>query len=121
GQNQPRRDDFGLKIGKLSHRTSIKDGLGRHIGSCGPLNRNFLRIKKLMDGHFKVWNEKNIKLLSSFSNTLTNENAVIFKQFIKARNAGFLSRVRAFSGMKLYRQTGFGNAGLIIAVLLKKL
>ncbi|WP_251363054.1 restriction endonuclease, partial [Escherichia coli] len=35
------RDDFGLKIGKLSHRTSIKDGLGRHIGSCGPLNRNF--------------------------------------------------------------------------------
>ncbi|WP_460593313.1 hypothetical protein, partial [Escherichia coli] len=25
-----------------SHRTSIKDGLGRHIGSCGPLNRNFL-------------------------------------------------------------------------------
>ncbi|WP_250185666.1 flagellin, partial [Escherichia coli] len=41
GQNQPRRDDFGLKIGKLSHRTSIKDGLGRHIGSCGPLNRNF--------------------------------------------------------------------------------
>ncbi|MEB8248743.1 fimbrial protein, partial [Escherichia coli] len=41
-QNQPRRDDFGLKIGKLSHRTSIKDGLGRHIGSCGPLNRNFL-------------------------------------------------------------------------------
>ncbi|WP_310585955.1 nucleotide-binding domain containing protein, partial [Klebsiella pneumoniae] len=31
-----------LKIGKLSHRTSIKDGLGRHIGSCGPLNRNFL-------------------------------------------------------------------------------
>ncbi|MEP8693889.1 hypothetical protein ABKW14_07465, partial [Enterobacter roggenkampii] len=43
GQNQPRRDDFGLKIGKLSHRTSIKDGLGRHIGSCGPLNRNFLK------------------------------------------------------------------------------
>ncbi|MEI9755713.1 LuxR C-terminal-related transcriptional regulator, partial [Enterobacter hormaechei] len=42
-QNQPRRDDFGLKIGKLSHRTSIKDGLGRHIGSCGPLNRNFLK------------------------------------------------------------------------------
>ncbi|MBS3678125.1 hypothetical protein, partial [Klebsiella quasipneumoniae] len=45
GQNQPRRDDFGLKIGKLSHRTSIKDGLGRHIGSCGPLNRNFLSKK----------------------------------------------------------------------------
>ncbi|WP_209304083.1 hypothetical protein, partial [Escherichia coli] len=44
-QNQPRRDDFGLKIGKLSHRTSIKDGLGRHIGSCGPLNRNFLSYK----------------------------------------------------------------------------
>ncbi|WP_221178103.1 hypothetical protein, partial [Klebsiella pneumoniae] len=27
-----------------SHRTSIKDGLGRHIGSCGPLNRNFPRM-----------------------------------------------------------------------------
>ncbi|MGE2821533.1 catecholate siderophore receptor CirA, partial [Escherichia coli] len=30
-----------------SHRTSIKDGLGRHIGSCGPLNRNFLSIRGL--------------------------------------------------------------------------
>lgn len=91
------------------------------IGSNTTMSARFIRIKKLMDGHFKVWNEKNIKLLSSFSSTLTNENAVIFKQFIKARNAGFLSRVRAFAGMKLYRQTGFGNAGLIIAVLLKKL
>ncbi|WP_449769203.1 hypothetical protein, partial [Klebsiella pneumoniae] len=45
---QPRRDDFGLKIGKLSHRTSIKDGLGRHIGSCGPLNRNFLKVPVTM-------------------------------------------------------------------------
>ncbi|MCS0661474.1 diguanylate cyclase, partial [Escherichia coli] len=49
GQNQPRRDDFGLKIGKLSHRTSIKDGLGRHIGSCGPLNRNFLKSQIPVD------------------------------------------------------------------------
>ncbi|MDU7406800.1 MAG: phage tail protein [Citrobacter portucalensis] len=35
-----------MKIGKLSHRTSIKDGLGRHIGSCGPLNRNFPKVKR---------------------------------------------------------------------------
>ncbi|RWS57152.1 hypothetical protein, partial [Klebsiella pneumoniae] len=62
GQNQPRRDDFGLKIGKLSHRTSIKDGLGRHIGSCGPLNRNFLSsfndvVRELEDvyGHQELW------------------------------------------------------------------
>ncbi|MDR9941941.1 hypothetical protein KBU53_12680, partial [Enterobacter hormaechei subsp. xiangfangensis] len=60
GQNQPRRDDFGLKIGKLSHRTSIKDGLGRHIGSCGPLNRNFpnsvILLKKIRDwdGRFEM-------------------------------------------------------------------
>ncbi|MFM4358806.1 hypothetical protein AB8S91_19550, partial [Klebsiella pneumoniae] len=45
-----RRDDFGLKIGKLSHRTSIKDGLGRHIGSCGPLNRNFLNLANFVVG-----------------------------------------------------------------------
>ncbi|MGU4394509.1 hypothetical protein ACVUSH_19350, partial [Escherichia coli] len=41
---------FGLKIGKLSHRTSIKDGLGRHIGSCGPLNRNFLNENHAIKG-----------------------------------------------------------------------
>ncbi|MEI9757300.1 hypothetical protein V5029_25390, partial [Enterobacter hormaechei] len=61
-QNQPRRDDFGLKIGKLSHRTSIKDGLGRHIGSCGPLNRNFLNT---------LWKEKDeqiAKIKSSYKN-----------------------------------------------------
>ncbi|WP_265524712.1 CoA transferase, partial [Providencia rustigianii] len=54
GQNQPRRDDFGLKIGKLSHRTSIKDGLGRHIGSCGPLNRNFPREKTGKGAHVDI-------------------------------------------------------------------
>ncbi|MFM4163188.1 hypothetical protein AB8R75_27510, partial [Klebsiella quasipneumoniae subsp. similipneumoniae] len=43
-------DDFGLKIGKLSHRTSIKDGLGRHIGSCGPLNRNFPKSCQITKG-----------------------------------------------------------------------
>ncbi|MFC2857731.1 hypothetical protein, partial [Citrobacter farmeri] len=31
------------------HRTSIKDGLGRHIGSCGPLNRNFLSFALFSD------------------------------------------------------------------------
>ncbi|MWG18444.1 restriction endonuclease subunit S [Escherichia coli] len=43
-----------MKIGKLSHRTSIKDGLGRHIGSCGPLNRNFPKAKK------EFWEDGNI-------------------------------------------------------------
>ncbi|WP_227687736.1 hypothetical protein, partial [Klebsiella quasipneumoniae] len=38
----------------LSHRTSIKDGLGRHIGSCGPLNRNFLNC---------LYGEKKVNLL----------------------------------------------------------
>ncbi|MWF60662.1 hypothetical protein GQE75_15625, partial [Escherichia coli] len=60
-QNQPRRDDFGLKIGKLSHRTSIKDGLGRHIGSCGPLNRNFPnRVQELGDRYYPV--NKHVKI-----------------------------------------------------------
>ncbi|MFY7341153.1 hypothetical protein, partial [Enterobacter cloacae complex sp. IR5422] len=62
GQNQPRRDDFGLKIGKLSHRTSIKDGLGRHIGSCGPLNRNFPIYLLAADLNLVV-NRKSLRLI----------------------------------------------------------
>ncbi|MDR9943113.1 hypothetical protein KBU53_18710, partial [Enterobacter hormaechei subsp. xiangfangensis] len=66
GQNQPRRDDFGLKIGKLSHRTSIKDGLGRHIGSCGPLNRNFLNTAK-KNGRLFIESLRGNKLDSALS------------------------------------------------------
>ncbi|MFY7342125.1 hypothetical protein ACOTXT_21685, partial [Enterobacter cloacae complex sp. IR5422] len=78
GQNQPRRDDFGLKIGKLSHRTSIKDGLGRHIGSCGPLNRNF---PNLLDNQtFRKELEK-IVVDQSLSAELRNElSALASKQ-----------------------------------------
>ena len=43
GQNQPKRRFWAENWRKLNHRTSISDGLGRHIGSAGPLiDRNFL-------------------------------------------------------------------------------
>ncbi|MFM4127453.1 3'-5' exonuclease, partial [Klebsiella quasipneumoniae subsp. similipneumoniae] len=57
------RDDFGLKIGKLSHRTSIKDGLGRHIGSCGPLNRNFPYDCIAEDYPWEYWNDRDVRTM----------------------------------------------------------
>ncbi|MGJ7156188.1 alpha/beta hydrolase, partial [Morganella morganii] len=90
GQNQPRRDDFGLKIGKLSHRTSIKDGLGRHIGSCGPLNRNFPKLTEISDKRISVISSDDWVVSPQASKTLAES---LQTQVIIENNAGhFLDR-----------------------------
>uniref|UniRef100_UPI001F219F19 YadA C-terminal domain-containing protein n=1 Tax=Proteus mirabilis TaxID=584 RepID=UPI001F219F19 len=75
---------FGLKIGKLSHRTSIKDGLGRHIGSCGPLNRSFLS-----DNNEKIYNEiqKEKEFIINDTKNQINENNNTIKSYIDNTNS----------------------------------
>ncbi|WP_319932069.1 HNH endonuclease [Klebsiella quasipneumoniae] len=46
----------------MSHRTSIKDGLGRHIGSCGPLNRSFPKGRKRTLPQYITVNKEKIRL-----------------------------------------------------------
>jgi hypothetical protein len=49
------------------------------------------------------------------------ENQTRLDDFAKARQGGLLARLAAFGRSGVYRQTWFGNLGLVAAVILKKL
>lgn len=91
------------------------------IGSNLTMIARAQRIKKLMGGHFKRWNDKNLELLKPFQNRLTPENAKILSSFDSNRNANIFSRIRMIFETRLYRQTWCGNIALIAAIFLNKI
>lgn len=91
------------------------------IGSNISFSARFIRIKKLMNGHFKKWNDENIELLKYFEKYLTIENKIIFENFSKGRNENIFLRIMMLLKTRLYRQTLFGNIALVAAVILKKI
>nr|ANF28852.1 rhamnosyltransferase [Franconibacter pulveris] len=91
------------------------------IGSNLSMLARIQRIKKLMAGHFKRWNDKNIELLKPFTDKLTPENARILNSFDNNRNANIFLRIKMIFEAKLYRQTIFGNIALIVAIIFKKI
>jgi glycosyltransferase involved in cell wall biosynthesis len=79
------------------------------------------RIKLLLAGRFKDWNEVNIEALSRVNHILTIENRKTLQLFMLIRTGNnFLTRLIRLKRSGLYRQTFLGNLGLIIGLLLGK-
>lgn len=91
------------------------------IGSNQGLRPRLKRIKGLLDGKFKVWNNIHIKELSLISNLLTEENKILLKLFSKAKEKHFPVSLYYYNQLKLYRQTFLGNLGLLFAILINKI
>lgn len=79
-----------------------------------------VRIYMLLMERFKDYNEKNIRSLLTVYHLLSPENQKMLDQFSELRNAKILKRLSIFLRMKVYRQTLFGNLGLLVAVFLNK-
>ena len=79
------------------------------------------RIKLLLAGRFKDWNEINVKALLTISHLLSPESKKTLQLFILTRAGNsFLTRLFWLKRSGLYRQTFLGNLGLIIGLILKK-
>jgi glycosyltransferase involved in cell wall biosynthesis len=91
------------------------------IGSNQGMKQRLKRIKGLLDGKFKTWNNIHIKELSKVSNLLTKENQTILNLFEKAKQRRFPLNLYYFSRIKLYRQTFLGNLGLLFAIITNKI
>jgi hypothetical protein len=63
----------------------------------------------------------NVAALQTMRPHLTVENQTRLDDFAKARQGGLFARLAAFGRSGVYRQTWFGNLGLVAAVILKKL
>jgi len=91
------------------------------VGENRSLRAKLIRIKKLLDGRFQGWNDKNIKALECLVGQLSPENLVTIAWFQKLRSKFLLIRVYAFFRSGIRRQTVIGNMALFIAALLNKI
>jgi hypothetical protein len=79
------------------------------------------RLRMAFNGVFFDWNSRNIHALESMRHRLSQKNQVKLDQFKAARQQSLFYRILGFKRIGLYRQTVFGNLGLILATLLKKI
>jgi glycosyltransferase involved in cell wall biosynthesis len=90
------------------------------VGSNNSWRARLVRIGGLFQGRFRRWNDINLDALSKNKALLTEENRVTLAGFIAARDASFFRRLTLLRRAGIYRQTVFGNMGLVMGVLIKK-
>lgn len=91
------------------------------IGFNGTWRARFKRLKLLLTGLFREWNTKNIIAIEASCHRLTPDNEFAFSCFKRARDSTLLTRLYLLKKSGVYRQTFLGNAGLVVAAVLKKL
>ena len=91
------------------------------IGTKGHWRKRLAHGWLLLRGNFRNWNEINITALQTMRSRLTVENQGRLDEFVKARDSGLLVRVTGCRRAGVYRQSWFGNLGLVAAVVLKRI
>lgn len=79
------------------------------------------RIRLRFKNRFRHWNTINTQALQQVRHLLTPENQDILDKFCTARNSWLLPRLWGIWRSGIYRQSLFGNLGLIAEAALKKL
>ena len=91
------------------------------VGSNVGWQDRLLRLQMLLKGRFRNWNTVNTAALQQVRHLLTPENQYILDKFCTARNRWLVSRISGIICSGIYRQTIWGNLGLIAAIILKKI
>ncbi|MNJ13180.1 putative glycosyltransferase EpsE [compost metagenome] len=91
------------------------------IGANTSIKSRLNRLNRMLKGSFSEWNTINIAALNTVSSQLTPGNLVNLKRFERARNAPLATRVKLMLRSRFYRQTLWGNLGLALAVLIKRI
>jgi glycosyltransferase involved in cell wall biosynthesis len=90
------------------------------VGANTSWRARLLRIRGLLRGRFREWNDINLAALSAHKHLLTNSNQRVLSDFIEARQSSLIKRLFLFKRSGIYRQTLFGNLGLLLGVFLNK-
>ena len=91
------------------------------VGSNVTWKARFIRVRMLLKGRFRSWNDLNIEVLQSIEEKLTPENRSILSKFVEVRTSKLIPRLVGLKKSGVYRQTLLGNLGLILAAILNKL
>ena len=101
----------------LLYRQHEKNIIGMHRG----WRARCVRIRGLLHGRFKEWNDCSCAALRQNQALLSAENRAILERFASARESLLLWRVIGLYRCGIYRQTALGNVGLAMAALVNRI
>lgn len=111
--------------GQICYTTAPSVDYRQHGGNLIGANTSWRdrqhRIKRMLAGHFKGWNELNLAALEQCQTLLTEPHLQVMRRFAEARQAHLPRRCLGILRSGVYRQTWLGNLGLAAAALLGKL
>ena len=90
------------------------------IGANSSWRARLLRVRGLLRGRFRKWNDINLAMLSAHKHLLTISNQRVLDDFMQARHASLPKRLKLFKRSGIYRQTFLGNLGLLLGVILNR-
>lgn len=93
---------------------------GNLIGSNAGIRARLDRLKKMLWGSYRGWNDTNLAGLDALEARLTQDNRSVLGLFKSVRNAWILKRLWSLVRSRIYRQTWAGNLGMVLAVMLRR-
>lgn len=91
------------------------------IGSNTGVSERLVRIKKMMKGTFRDWNDANLCAIKALEGELSAESQQTLDLFVQARQSSLPKRLSLILKAGVYRQTLLGNLGLTAAAILQRL
>ncbi|MBI4191256.1 MAG: glycosyltransferase family 2 protein [Betaproteobacteria bacterium] len=111
--------------GKVFYDATPKVGYRQHgknlVGSNASWLGRFRRARRILIGHFKTMNDRNIAALQRMRHRLSPESLCVLDEFSRARGEWLIPRALGVKRSGVYCQTLLANLALIGATLLKKL
>ena len=92
------------------------------IGSNIGWHQRLVRLRLMLRGRFRDWNDTNIAALQGLpTHLLLPKNRAILELFADARSGSLPKRLYSLKRSGVYRQTLLGNLGLVAAAVLRRL
>jgi len=105
------------RVPKVGYRQHGKNLVGSNASWIGRLHR----LWRILRGHFKSMNDRNIAALQRMRHRLSPRSLVVLDQFRDARNQWFLPRLIGVKRSGIYCQTAISNVAMIVAALFKRI
>lgn len=91
------------------------------VGANATWTARIVRLRMVLRGRFREWNEHSIQGLELMRHRLIDQNKIVLDCFKKVRSQSLWRRIVNCQRAGLYRQTMLGNLGLALAIWLKKI
>jgi len=90
------------------------------IGSNSSASDRLVRVREMLKGTFKYWNDSNLDAIKAAAVSLSDSSGNTISCFEEARRSSLFRGIYLLLKSGVYRQTMVGNIGLFVALIIKK-